>query len=74
MFRILVLSIFHATLEFIKLENKGLEVCKFGSNEATCSLPRDWNQLGHVAVQVKAIPFNKRNNGRTISVSKYIDK
>ena len=68
------INVTESTLELIKLENKGLEVCKFGSNEATCSLPRDWNQLMHVSVQVKAIPFNKRNNGRTISVSKYIDK
>ena len=68
------LNITESSLELIKMEIKGLEVCNFGLMEATCSLPRDWNQLGHVAVQVKAIPFNKRNNGRTISVSKYIDK
>ena len=68
------INVTESTLELIKMETKGLEVCNFGPTEASCSLSRDWNQLGHVAVQVKAIPFNKRNNGRTISVSKYIAK
>ena len=69
------INVTESSLELIIMETKGFEVCQFGT-DAPCSLPRDWNgnQLWHVAVQVKAIPFNKRNNGRTISVSKYIDQ
>ena len=68
------INLTESSLELVKLEAKGLKVCNFGSTTEICSKSREVNQLGHVKVQVRAIPFNKRNNGKTVSVSKYIDK
>ena len=56
-----------SSLELIELELEGTENCILGPGlEKSCSGTRNINQLRHAELQVKAIPYNRRNNGRIV--------
>ena len=62
------------SLELVELELEGTENCILGPGlEKSCSGTRSINQLRHAELQVKAIPYNRRNNGKTVLTSESFD-